>query len=391
VQARKVRAWWDLVFVGVLALGFFLAGCDGCIMDELLPDSRLKYLPAGFEWREVKPNVYIGYYAANPAQSKVLYWELYDRIGDDRTKSIQDLPPGIKFNSEGQVINPQDLGPVGTGSLPGASPKALGLDLLPRAAASRIIRLFKTNSSSNTVVVFDTVSSTVLATTPVGNHPRGIDVTPDGSLALVANRDSSSVSVIDIATYRVVSTIALPASQPYGVAITPDGSTAYVANGIDPGGAVYVIDIAKRAVTGTIAVGGRPFKVAVSPDGTQALVTNNAPGTVSAIDTTTNTVVKTISVGAAAFGVAFHPNGTRGYVTANGNLVVIDMSTYAILAQVKVGTYPVSVRVTPDGLRALVANRLSDFISYFDTSTSTVVENITVGQAPEEISFVPAQ
>ena len=152
-----------------------------------------------------------------------------------------------------------------------------------------------------------------------------------------------------------------------------------------------MIDIAKRAVTGTIAVGGRPFKVAVSPDGTQALVTNNASGTVSVIDTTTNTVVKTISVGAAAFGVAFHPNGTRGYVTANGNLVVIDMSTYGILARVGVGTYPVSVRVTPDGLRAFVANRLSDFISHIDTSTNTVVENITVGQAPEEISFVPAQ
>lgn len=383
MQAKTRRCWWDLAFVAVVASGFFLAGCESC--HDLFGDNRIKYLPSGYDWKEVRPDVYIGYYAANPAKAKVLEFTW----NENAPGTIRELPPGTQVNSEGQIVNPADLGPVGTGSLPGSSSKTFGLDLLSHPAASRVIRLFKTASSLNTVVVLDTVGLTVLATIPVGNHPRGIDVTPDGTLALVANRDSSSVSVIDTVTYKVISTIALPSSNPYGVAITPDGRTAYVANGMDPGGAVYVIDIGRRAVTGTIGVGGRPFKVAVSPDGTQALVTNNAPGTVSVIDTTTNTIVKTLSVGAAAFGVTFHPNGTRGYVTANGNLVVIDMSTYAILAQVKVGTYPVSVRVTPDGLQAFVANRLSDFISQIDTSTNTVLANITVGDAPEEISFVP--
>ena len=384
MQAKRWQSWWDLIFVAVLALGFFLAGCDHCFMEDILEDVRIKYdLPAGYDWKEIRPDVYIGYYAANPAQSKVVYWE------ENKTPKLRDLPPGVKFSSEGEIVSLGDLGPTGTGPLPQAMLRASGLDLRPRVGAPRVIRLFKTAAELNTVVVLDTVSLTVLASVPVGNHPRGIDITPDGKLALVGNRNSNSVSVIDTATYRVISTIGLPACQPYGVAITPDGTTAYVANGIDPGGAVYVIDIGKRSVTGTIAVGGRPFKVAVSPDGTQALVTNNAPGTVSAIDTTTNTVVKTISVGAAAFGVAIHPNGTRGYATANGNLVVIDMFTYAILDQVKVGTYPVSVRVTPDGLEAFVANRLSDFISVIDTSTNKVTTNITVGQGPEEIAFVP--
>ena len=383
MHAKRWRSWWDLVFVAVLASGFFLAGCDEC--SSLLEDRRIRDLPAGYDWKEVRPNVYVGTYAANPAYAKVAEFTWNEKY----PTKITNLPPGATVNGEGQIVNPADLGPTGAGHLSGSLLKTPGLDLLPRAAAPRVIRLFKTAGSLNTVVVLDTVSLTVLASIPVGTHPRGIDITPDGALALVANKDSSSVSVIDTVTYNVVSTIALPASQPYGVAITPDGSTAYVANGLDAGGAVYTIDIGRRAVTGTIAVGGRPFKVAVSPDGTQALVTNNASGTVSAIDTTTNTVVKTISVGAAAFGVAFHPNGTRGYVTANGNLVVIDTTTYAILAQVAVGTYPVSVHVTQDGLQAFVANRLSDFISQIDTSTNTVVGNITVGLGPEEISFVP--
>src|SRR5262245_57785678 len=80
-----------------------------------------------------------------------------------------------------------------------------------------------TNFSSGTVSVINTATTLVTAVVPVGTHPRGVAVTPDGSKVYVANTDSNSVSVIDAATNRVTATITVGAN-PEGVAVTPDDS-----------------------------------------------------------------------------------------------------------------------------------------------------------------------
>jgi YVTN family beta-propeller protein len=298
---------------------------------------------------------------------------------------------GYSVNSEGQLLYEGKLAYPAQ-----ASSQVMGSKLAPRANAQTSPQyvpqpaplLYKTGANTNTVVVLDPSSTTVVATIPVGTHPRGLAGTPDGKQVWVANMNSSSISVIDASSLKVTATIPLPASQPYGIDITPDGTTAYVASGTTPG-AVYAVDVARQTVTSTISVGGRPFKLAVSPDGAQVYVTNNADGTVSVIDVLTNTVIQTITVGAAAFGVAFAPNGTRVYVTANGNLCVIDPSNFQIVATVAVGVYPVSVTVDPTGTEAFVCNRLSTFISHIDLTTNQLIENIPVGFSPETAVLVP--
>jgi YVTN family beta-propeller protein len=49
----------------------------------------------------------------------------------------------------------------------------------------------------------------VVARIPVGHNPRGIVLSPDGKQLFVSNRLDDSIGVIDIATYKVVSTIDL--------------------------------------------------------------------------------------------------------------------------------------------------------------------------------------
>jgi YVTN family beta-propeller protein len=72
---------------------------------------------------------------------------------------------------------------------------------------------------SNTVSVIDTATSTVVWTVPVGEHPRGVAVTPDGRHAYVANVGSNTVSVIDTATSTVVGAPVPVGNGPTGVAI----------------------------------------------------------------------------------------------------------------------------------------------------------------------------
>ena len=86
--------------------------------------------------------------------------------------------------------------------------------------------------------------------------------TPTVSHAYVANSISGTVSVIDMATDQVTNTIPV-GRHPVGIAVSPDGSQVYVANFLS--GTVSVIDTVTDKVTGTIHVGASPVGIAVSP------------------------------------------------------------------------------------------------------------------------------
>jgi YVTN family beta-propeller protein len=96
---------------------------------------------------------------------------------------------------------------------------------------------------------------------------------------------------------RKPTAVALDGSNPQGVAVPPDSSKVYVTNGnfsAPPPGTVSVIDVATNKVIATIPVGAAPFGVAVTPDGSKVYVANGdfsaLAGTVSVIDTASNTV-----------------------------------------------------------------------------------------------------
>ena len=86
------------------------------------------------------------------------------------------------------------------------------------------------------------------------------------------------------------------------MAVDPATRTIYVAN--RESGSVSVIDIASNTVTATIAVGEFPLAVAVSPTGTRVYVTSYTTDTVWVISSATNTVIDTFAVGAGPSGVA---------------------------------------------------------------------------------------
>ncbi|MGC2222240.1 MAG: YncE family protein, partial [Methylocella sp.] len=93
-------------------------------------------------------------------------------------------------------------------------------------------------------------------TIPVGNTPSAVAVTPDGTMAYVANSGSNNVSVIATATNTVEATVPFPAgSGPISVAVTPDGKHAYVASRggfVVPFASVFVIRTATNTVVATV-------------------------------------------------------------------------------------------------------------------------------------------
>lgn len=106
---------------------------------------------------------------------------------------------------------------------------------------------FVSNNDADTVSVIDPATQTVIADIPVGDEPRNLAPTPDGSFVYVPNRHDDSVSVIDTATNAVITTVTHASlDEPYAATVTPNGANVYVANkegGGSSTGSVTVIDV----------------------------------------------------------------------------------------------------------------------------------------------------
>ena len=89
---------------------------------------------------------------------------------------------------------------------------------------------------------------------PEGDMPRELAFTPDGSLVLVANRDTDNVTFIDVATRTHVAAV-LVGDWPVDIAVTPSGQYAVVPNLFDH--TVSIIDIGSVAVVANVPVTGQ--------------------------------------------------------------------------------------------------------------------------------------
>jgi YVTN family beta-propeller protein len=340
----------------------------------------------------------------DPFMEPSLLPDPFDDIPDFPDLPLPPLPESL--------LEPQAASSAPTFQLPNPMPYPMRLPFhpaysgvsapktVPTCNAATANALVIAEPKSNSVLFLGTCPYSVIQRVSVGAYPVAVKVTPDGQFAWVANVDSSSISIVSIASKTVVGTIPLPLfngspAEPNGVVFTPDGSTAYVTNhDANPGSVVFVIDVPSRSVLKTIPTDGYPAAAAITPDGSTVWVTNRADSTITVIDTLTNTVVTRVAAD-YPLGVAFNPTGTRAYVAeaelgnAIGYLRVFDVSSLATIARIQVGGLPHVVKVTPSGHYVFVTNVASNSISEINANTNTLIRTIPVpGQHPLGLAFV---
>ena len=237
-----------------------------------------------------------------------------------------------------------------------------------------------------------------------------------------------SLSIIDMskpAALRIIATIPLDNSivgPPTNLAVTPDRSLALVANsvnGVEKEGKfavvsddrMFVIDLKANPpkLAATLNLGKRPSGIAIAPNGKMALVANRDDGTISVLAINGNEVKvsDTVKVGEPAdqvAAVAIAPDGKRALaakpaankialLTIEGDKVTYDKR------DLPVGIFPYNVAITPNGKLALSADNGNsgtsdgnvDTVSVIDLEANPVrvIDHVTVGDSTEGLVISP--
>jgi YVTN family beta-propeller protein len=231
---------------------------------------------------------------------------------------------------------------------------------------------------------------------PGTSAPDAVAVTPDGNTAIVTDKGSSQLRLIDTAFNASLGSLTV-GPEPVALAISPDGSKAYVADAGN--GQVSIVNLITRTVT-AVTVGTSPAAVAFTPDGSLAFVANSGDGTVSVIDVTSGAVINTLHLGASTSpdALSVTPNGTTVWVGEAGSGAVRPLTVAAaasgqtaIGTGVPVGVDPDALAITPNGQGLLVANGGSGTVTPIGISSTPVVGSpVTVGTVAHPTSGAPS-
>jgi len=140
---------------------------------------------------------------------------------------------------------------------------------------------------------------------PVGKGPEGIDLSPDGKQVWSAHSRDGGVSIIDVATKKVLQTVSVGTKRSNRIKLTPDGKFALVSD-LEAGDLV-VLDAPARKEIKRIALGRMPEGILITPDGSRAFVAVNGDNHVAVIDLKTWQVTSRISAGTGPDGLAWVP------------------------------------------------------------------------------------
>lgn len=176
---------------------------------------------------------------------------------------------------------------------------------------------------------------------PVGSVPKVVEATPDNKYVLAANWCSYTVSVISVASQKVIKTIKI-GRYPRGIAISNDSKRAYVAE--MGGNRVHVINLEDFTVT-YIPIGSNPRAIVLSPDNTKMYVTMNLSGKVASWDLVANKAGKSVKTGEAARSLAISSDGSTMYVVnfKSNTMSKVRTSDMKVLETIKACNEPIGV------------------------------------------------
>jgi DNA-binding beta-propeller fold protein YncE len=173
-----------------------------------------------------------------------------------------------------------------------------------------------------------------------------VAISPDGTLALVANFGDNTVTPVHLGAFTAGPTVAV-GRQPVAIAFAPDGTVALVTNYED--GTVTPISLPGLTAGSPIPVGPEPSAVFVASDGTTALVAGFETSSVTAIALPSLAAGRTVPIGANPTGIAAATGSPIAWISAGDGITPIDIATLQVGNPISIGTPSECLAIAPGG------------------------------------------
>ena len=277
--------------------------------------------------------------------------------------AVGKRPRGLKLGPDGRLYVAVSGSPrAGPGmrdeDLPPPDRAQDGIAVVDLTRGNAVTRLpggpdpesFDLSRDASALSVVEIATARILATVKVGAQPEGVTVSPDGTLVYVTSEEDGEVDVVDAISWKLLARTKT-AARPRAVVFTPDGSRAFVS--AEQGAAVDIIDARRHIRAGRVHIGGsgtKPMGLAMTRDGSRLFVSTGRGGSVALIDVATARVLRTFErIGARPWGLGLSPEGHKLY-SANGpsnDVSVIDIESGRVLKRVAAGKLPWGIAVSP--------------------------------------------
>jgi YVTN family beta-propeller protein len=293
---------------------------------------------------------------------------------------------------------------------------AVGLTFSINANAADRGKAYVSNQDGGVSVIDINTLSTIGNIDVKGEGPRGLAVTDDGKLLVVATRENGSVSLIDTATNEVIKQIPVGQNPEF---VRVRGNFAFVsyepsAKGGPPpapGSAaakeaekaakdddeeparIGIIDLKLGKKVREIIGGPETEGIEFSADGKQLVITNEADNTVTVHNLRTGKLIKTIKThqyGDRPRGVKVSPDGKTYVVTLEyGNKFLVLNKNFKVLRTVDTGATPYGIAYDRKGERIFVAANKAKTLEVFDAKTYAKIKEVATGNRCWHFSFTP--
>jgi DNA-binding beta-propeller fold protein YncE len=236
----------------------------------------------------------------------------------------------------------------------------------------------------------------------VADAPGYIAVTSDATRAWIAHRDSDLVSVLDLATMRVVHELPINAGRPHFVAFCPDGTSggrkAYVSvhdavlaeqgRPDSPLHAIVVIDTVAFTEVARIDIGSRPAAAACAPDGRTLVVPSPDDARFAIIDTATDTLRTVALTLPGPSEAAYSADGRTVWAAVPGSQAIVRLDPISLSQQVTMtsGMSPRGVAVRPDGVVAMVGDDSSE-LRLIGPAAAATINALPVARSSQDVAW----
>ena len=176
-------------------------------------------------------------------------------------------------------------------------------------------RLYVTDSSKGVLERWNAGTLKREASLALGPGAFGSAIDRAGDRLYVNNQAANSVSVVDLAAWRVVKVITGFSGPRQGIKLSPDEASLYITNFRSD--KLSVVDTKTLTLRQEIGGFDKIRAISVSADGGTLYAANSGNDTLSRVDTKTGKITATVPVGREPYGAALRPDGKALYA---GNL-----------------------------------------------------------------------